>query len=129
VIQENKKFSGSRWQERTEERKDIMIDESMAMQGSMWLMPHAWWDKVIGQLQTEGYGPHYQDSHEMIFKTWQADGKLMLNKRTWFAHKHWTFTRTHQYGRPQAYPGWQYALSVWKEYYMQEIRPRWFGHE
>jgi len=121
------KFEGQRWRTRDKRRRKIWLDETMAMQGSVWVMPKAWWQEAIVALQTEGYGPLYQDSTEMIFKTWQAGGKLMLNKKTWFAHKHWTFTRTHQYGRPQAYPGWQYALSVWKEYYMQEIRPRWFG--
>src|SRR3990167_5746014 len=91
VIQGGVKFSGQRWNSRTQERKDIMIDETMAMQGSMWLMSHSWWDKVIVELQTEGYGQMYQDSHEMIFKTWKAGGKMMLNKNTWFAHKHRSF--------------------------------------
>lgn len=129
VIQENKKFSGQRWTSRDIERKDIMIDETMAMQGSMWIMPHAWWDKVIGELQTEGYGPTYQDSHEMIFKTWKAGGKMMLNKNTWFAHKHRSFPRTHQEGSPEnpSKPelGWAYSLNTWREYYEKEIRPLW----
>lgn len=129
VIQDNKKFSGQRWKERTEERKDILVDETMAMQGSMWLMPRAWWDKVIGELQNEGYGPHYQDSHEMIFKTWQAGGKMMLTKKTWFAHKHRSFSRTHQEGTKQnpanRESGWTYSLSVWRDYYEKEIKPKW----
>ena len=128
VIQENKKFSGQRWQSRTDERKDTPIDETMAMQGSMWLMPHAWWDKVIGELQTEGYGPHYQDSHEMIFKTWQAGGKMMLNKNTWFAHKHRSFPRTHngtQENPLKSEEGWKYSLDFWRDYYQKEVVPKW----
>jgi len=125
VIQEGKKFAGQRWNSRTEERKGIMVDETMAMQGSMWLMPHKWWDEVIGELQTEGYGPLYQDSHEMVFKTWQKGGKLMLNKNTWFAHKHRSFSRTHNYGTAEATPGWKYSLDLWKDYYLNEIKPRW----
>ena len=69
VIQDGKKFSGQPWRSRSEERKDIMVDETAAMQGSVWLMSRLWWDKVIGELQADGYGPHYQDSHEMQFKT------------------------------------------------------------
>lgn len=125
VIQENKKFSGQRWNSRSEERKDIMVDETMAMQGSMWLMKKSWWEKVIGELQTEGYGPLYQDSHEMQFKTWKAGGKLMLNKNTWFAHKHRDFSRTHNYGTTEATPGWTYSLNLWRDYYESEIKPRW----
>lgn len=129
VIQEGKKFAGQRWNSRTEERKDIMIDETMAIQGSVWFMKRSWWDKVIGELKTEGYGPHYQDSHEMQFKTWQAGGKLMLNKNTWFAHKHRSFPRTHNDGSPEnpanKIEGWAYALSVWKDYYEKEVKTKW----
>jgi len=127
--EEVKKFTGQPWRERDNERKDIMIDETMAMQGSCWVMPHAWWDKVIGELQTEGYGPAYQDSHEMIFKTWKAGGKMMLNKNTWFAHKYRTFARTHQEGTKDnpwiRNQSWQYCIDVWKDYYDKEIKPKW----
>jgi glycosyltransferase involved in cell wall biosynthesis len=129
VIQGGKKFAGQRWESRDIERKDIAIDETMAMQGSFWIMKHSWWDKVIGELQTEGYGPLIQDSHEMIFKTWKAGGKMMLNKNTWFAHKHRSFARTHNNGSPEnpahCDAGYAYALSVWKDYYENDIRKHW----
>jgi glycosyltransferase involved in cell wall biosynthesis len=129
VIQGDHKFAGQPWKSRDEERKDIMIDETTAMQGSMWLMPHKWWDDVIGELDTENYGPLIQDSHEMIFKTWKAGGKMMLNKNTWFAHKHRDFPRTHNNGTPEnpanCEKGYAYALSVWKDYYEKEIKPKW----
>jgi len=123
------KFAAQPWRSRDKERQNVAIDETMAMQGSMWLMPRAWWNKVIGELQTDGYGPHYQDSHEMQFKTWKAGGKLMLNKNTWFAHKHRGFPRTHNDGSPEnpanKVAGWAYALKVWGDYYRDEIRPKW----
>jgi hypothetical protein len=130
VIQENKKFSGSPWRSRDEEHKDIMIDETMAMQGSMWLMPKAWWEKVIVELQTEGYGQMYQDSHEMIFKTWKAGGKMMLNKNTWFAHKHRSFVQGRHEGTEEnsslRSESGLYALNQWREFYEKEIVPKWF---
>jgi len=105
------------------------IQESMAMQGSMWVMPHKWWDDVIGELQTEGYGPLIQDSHEMVFKTWKAGGKLMVNKNTWHAHKHRSFPRTHNNGTEEnpanCDAGYKYALDVWGEYYEKEVVPKW----
>ncbi len=129
VIQGGVKFSGQRWTSRDQERKDIPIDETMAMQGSCWMMPRKWWNEVIGELQTEGYGPHYQDSHEMIFKTWQTGGKMMLAKTTWFAHKHRSFSRTHQEGTKEnpanREAGWAYALNLWRDYYENTVRPRW----
>jgi hypothetical protein len=87
-------------------------------------MKRSWWDAVIGALQTEGYGPLYQDSHEMVFKTWKAGGRLMVNKNTWYAHKHRKFSRTHNYGTAEAAPGWKYSLDVWGDYY-KEIRKKW----
>lgn len=124
------KFEGQRWPNRDKSCAKIKIDETMSMQGSVWVMPRKWWDKVIGELQTEGYGPLIQDSHEMIFKTWKAGGKLMLNKNTWFAHKHYSFTRTHQMGTPEnpanCDAGYKYALETWGDYYEKVIVPKWF---
>lgn len=118
------KFSGVTWKSRTKERYKHVVDETMAMQGSCWMMLRSWWDKVIGKLQTEGYGPHYQDSTEMVFKTWQAGGKLMVNKGTWFAHRWKRFNRTHYYPAVRAAPEWQYALDKWRNTY-EEIKTKW----
>lgn len=129
VIQGGMKFSGRRWPERDLERRDIMIDETMAMQGSCWVMPHKWWDDVIVELDSEHYGPLYQDSHEMIFKTWKAGGKMMVNKNTWHAHKHRDFPRTHNNGTKENPSNneacWKYSLDLWKDYYINEIKPKW----
>jgi len=128
VIQGGIKFAGQKWDSRTNERTKIMVDETMAMQGSCWIMKRSWWDKVIKELQTEGYGPLYQDSHEMVFKTWQAGGKLMVNKNAWFAHKHRNFSRTHNNGTEENPSNneacWKYSLSVWGDYY-KEIKEKW----
>jgi hypothetical protein len=129
VIQGGVKFAGQRWENRDKERKDIAVDETMAMQGSFWIMAKSWWDKVIVDLQTEGYGPLIQDSHEMIFKTWKAGGKMMLNKNTWFAHKHRGFPRMHNNGTAETPAncdaGYAYALSAWRDYYENDIRKHW----
>lgn len=129
VIQDNIKFSGQRWNSRSKELADVPIAETMAMQGSFWIMPHAWWDKVIVKLQIEGYGPLYQDSHEMVFKTWKAGGKLVLNKETWYAHKHRSYPRTHNNGTTENPSNndacWKYSLDTWREYYEKEILPKW----
>lgn len=120
-----KKFEGVNWRRRAKERKDKMIDETMAMQGSMWVMPKAWWEKVIVELESKHYGTMYQDSHEMVFKTWKNGGKLMVNKNTWFAHKHVSFPRTHQYSRSEWEAGVKYAYETWKDYYNKDIKPKW----
>lgn len=124
-----RKFTAVPWKERDEEMKDIMIAETMGMQGSCWFMKKSWWDKVIVQLQTEGYGQLIQDSTEMIFKTWKAGGKMMLNKNTWHAHRHRKFGRMHNNGTKEnpanCDSGYAYAIKVWGDYYEKEIKPKW----
>lgn len=122
LIDKRPKFTGVVWHDRTKQKKYIMIDETMAMQGSCWIMKRSWWNKVIGELQSEGYGTHLQDSHEMVFKIWQAGGKLMVNKNTWYAHKHRSFPRTHNYSEALANASFVYTLSVWRDYYEKEIK-------
>jgi len=106
-----------------------MIQESMAMQGSCWFMKKSLWENVIVKLQTEGYGPLYQDSHEMVFKLWKAGGKLMINKNTWHAHKHRSFPRTHNNGTKENPSNneqcFKYSLEQWQEYFEKEIKSKW----
>ena len=119
-----KKYTGYPWKERTKERKDIMIDETMAMQGSMWVMARSWWDTVIGGLVSGAYGTHYQDQHEMIFKTWKAGGKMMVNKNTWFAHRHNSFPRSHDVSHGSQEKQLQAFYDHWHDYYL-EIKKQW----
>lgn len=121
----HKKFSGQRWSKRAKEWKYLQIDETMMIQGSCWFMKRSWWDEVVGELQTEGYGELYQDQLEMIFKTWKAGGKVMVNKNTWFAHKHRKFSRTHHYSGAKSRASWDYSLETWGEYYKNVIVPKW----
>jgi len=116
-----RKFSGVRWNKTS----DYDIDETMSMQGSCWIMPKKWWESVIVKLDTEIYGTLYQDSHEMIFKTWKAGGKMVINKLTWYAHKHRDFPRTHSYGGDLADKSFKAALDIWEDYYTNEIVPKW----
>lgn len=117
-------FSGVEWCSRAKERADVAVDETLAMQGSCWVMPRSWWDSVIVRLDSVGYGTHYQDTTEMLFKTWQAGGHLMVNKNTWFAHKHRDFPRTHTYGGDEARTGWKYALTLWMPEYIK-LKEHW----
>lgn len=130
-IRDGIKFEGRHWRQREKERDHIGVDETMSMQGSCWMMRRAWWYKVIGELDHENYGPHIQDSHEMVFKTWQAGGALLVTKRTWFAHKHVSFPRTHNQGTQEnparCDDGYAHALKMWKPYYEEVVRPKWFG--
>lgn len=119
-VGDGKKFTGLPSPAPTDEK----IAETQAMQGSCWIMKRSWWDKVIGRLQIEGYGPHLQDSHEMVFKTWKAGGKLMVNRNAWFAHKHVSFPRVHNYGGKEAEEAVKYSFRTWEPYY-RELKQQW----
>lgn len=123
-----RKFHGKPWKERDEKMKDVPISETEAMQGSMWIAHREFFLKTVGELQTEGYGPLIQDSVEVTMKYWKVGGKLMLNKNTWFAHKHRSFKRTHNNGTPEnpakCEDGYTYALEQWEDFY-NEVHPRW----
>lgn len=124
-----RKFSGVRWRERDEEQKDVMVSETLAQQGSMWIANRKFFLKTVGMLQTEGYGPLIQDSVEVSMKYWKAGGQVMLNKNTWYAHKHRDFKRTHNNGTKEnpakQDAGYTYALEQWEDFYKKEIKPKW----
>jgi len=127
-----RKFAGKPDKGRDEKQKDVTISEMTALQGSFWIVPRKWFKEVCGdELQTEGYGPTYNDSVELCMKTWKAGGRLVVNKNTFFAHKHRDFPRTHNNGSPEnpskGEEGWAYSLSVWEQYYQNELLPAWKG--
>ena len=77
---------GRFWKERCKERKNILLDENMSFQGSCWFthMEHFW--KRIGALDDSGYGTFIGEAQETGLKTWLGGGKVMTNKKTWYAH-------------------------------------------
>jgi len=125
ILKTRQKFASQTWRERDILHKDELICEKMAMQGSCWLMARKHWQNVIKRLDSNGYGTHYQDSVEMVFKTWQAGGKLMLNRKTWYAHKHRKFKRTHGYKRALADASFKFSLDLWGDYYKNVVMPKW----
>jgi len=79
---------GFRWHDKTEERKDILIDDILTFQGSFWFMTRAWWDKC-DFMNDEGYNMlHAQEAAYLGTTTWMAGGRVVVNKNTWYAHLH-----------------------------------------
>jgi len=73
--------------ERTKERADFLIDELMTFQGSCYFMKKSFWE-VIGPLDDENYGPFANEAQEVGNKAWLSGGRVMVNKKTWYAHWH-----------------------------------------
>lgn len=81
---------GVEWRERRNERRDPQfdIDETPSIQGSCYFMTKDYFENVLGGLHEEIYGQFSQESQEICFKTWLGGGKVMVNKKTWYAHLH-----------------------------------------
>lgn len=106
------KIGGKEWVR--PDRADVMVDETMVFQGSCWLMSRKHWD-WMGELQTEGYGTFTQEPIEICMKTWLGGGKVMVNKNTWYAHKHRKLGRTYAglTSSPEIAEGNAYSKDFW----------------
>jgi glycosyltransferase involved in cell wall biosynthesis len=71
------------------QRKDILIDDIMAFQGSCWFMHKEYFFDTIGMLDEKWYNM-YQEAQELICKVWLSGGRCVVNKKTWYAHWHKT---------------------------------------
>lgn len=109
---------GVEWKERRDTRNspEFDIDETMSMQGSCYFMKRNHFDNVLGGLDSEIYGQFSQEAQEIGFKTWLSGGKLMTNKKTWYAHLH----KGSRYGRfYKMPPGTAEASNTSAHYWMQ----------
>lgn len=79
---------GSEDKQRYSDRKDILIDDVMTMQGSAYFMTKKHWDTTIVKMEEENYGPFTQEAQEISNKTWLSGGAVKVNKKTWYAHLH-----------------------------------------
>ena len=87
-------FHGYKWDSKTLEKKDVMIDDTITFQGSCWFMTKDWFNKM-GFMQIEGYTGWGQEAEEISFTTWKNGGRVVTNKNTWYAHLH----KGKKYGR------------------------------
>lgn len=82
---------GTQWRQRGKERfnnPECDIDDNMAFQGSCWFTTRDHFWKRVGGLQEEGYGTFIGEPQEVGMKTWLGGGRLITNKKTWYAHLH-----------------------------------------
>jgi len=92
-----KGFHGRKWHgenglngdffHKEKERKDILIDDIMTIQGSCWFIHK---DKFfdIECFDVENFDTFFQEAQELCFKIWLSGGRVVRNKNTWYAHLH-----------------------------------------
>lgn len=81
-------IKGNKWNQRTVERMDILIDETMSFQGSCWFMTKNHYINRLGGMSSEGYGDFVREAQEIGLKTFLSGGRVYTNKHTWYAHLH-----------------------------------------
>lgn len=104
---------GTPWTARRAERIDHQLDEEMSSQGSGWFMARAHWDR-LGDMEMAKYGNFVNEMQELGLKTWLGGGKIMVTKRTWYAHLY----KGRKYGRmytlgPSGYKEQAFTSRYW----------------
>lgn len=72
--------------------KDILIDDVMSSQGSVWFMPKSLFYK-LDLMDEAGYGTFWNEFQEIGLKAWLGGYEVKVNKKTWYAHFHKTAGR------------------------------------
>ena len=89
-------LNGRIWTEKALDRTDPKydIDEELSFQGSCWFMKRDYF-YFLELMDAKNYGPFWNEAQEIGFKSWLSGGKVMRNKKTWYAHLH----KGSKYGR------------------------------
>jgi glycosyltransferase involved in cell wall biosynthesis len=81
--------AGGHWPERTKEHfvSHPTVDETPQIHGSGWFMTKDHYFELGGFPNIDPYG-HAQEPIWLALKNWLMGGKVMVNKKTWYAHLH-----------------------------------------
>jgi len=87
---------GRTWSEKQNDAslKEVLIDDLMSAQGSCWFM-HKDYFHWLELLDDVNYGHFCFEFQEIGLKCWLSGGRVIRNKKTWYAHLH----KGKKYGR------------------------------
>jgi len=80
-------LKGKRWDERYSANKAVEIDDTWLFQGSCWFMRHSYFTE-LDLMDEASYGTFWKEAAEIGNKAWLSGGRVVVNKRTWYAHWH-----------------------------------------
>ena len=80
--------AGGHWPERTQAKLDVLIDETSQIHGSGWFVNRDYYFNVLGGFPEDDPDGHAQEPIWLGLKNWLMGGKVMVNKKTWYAHTH-----------------------------------------
>jgi glycosyltransferase involved in cell wall biosynthesis len=81
--------TGGKWHDKAAAKKDVLIDDEMAFQGSCWFTTKEHLKNIEGfSINTSTGDEFVLESEELANKTWLSGGMCKVNKKTWYAHLH-----------------------------------------
>ena len=83
----------------------------------------------LGPMQEDGYGSFAQEPQEIGLKTQLAGGKIMVTKRTWYAHLHKgkKYGRGYRPNRSEINVGHEWSAHHWlSQPGMRDLIARWW---
>ena len=84
--------NGGKWYERAEKRfsdPKYQLDETMVFQGSCWFMTKDYYNNTCKlEVNPQTLDEFILEPEELAFKCWLTGGRVMVNKKTWYAHYH-----------------------------------------
>jgi glycosyltransferase involved in cell wall biosynthesis len=102
------------WNEKNydQELAKLLIDDVFTFQGSCWFMPKKYYH-VLELMDEENYGSFRKEPQEITFKAWLSGGRVIRNKKTWYAHLHKgkTYGRGYNYNKSDYRKGDIYLLN------------------
>lgn len=89
VMYLDKNLQGVVWTEKNQDYKlkEKQIDDLMTSQGSCWFMKKSYYE-YLELMDEDTYGKFYKEFQEIGFKAWLSGGRVIVNKRCWYAHWH-----------------------------------------
>lgn len=106
------KLHATKWPERSEAHENTLIDEDISSQGSCYLMRRSHWDR-LRPLDHANYKNIVNEAEELCFRAWLGGGRVLVNKKTFYAH--WTKVRHRGYsiGRRAMVEGYDFCVRYW----------------
>jgi glycosyltransferase involved in cell wall biosynthesis len=116
-LDETQGLHGAEWRQRHYDRKDILIDDTPTMQGSCYFMKKSYWDRLFPNgLDDENYGSFTAEAQEISMPVWLSGGRIVVNKKTFYAHWH----------KGHAGKGYGFSNQQYKDHSEQKERGRLF---
>jgi len=106
------RLAGYKWDDRSREKKDIMIDDIFTAQGSLFFMTRKHFDRM-GLMKLEGYTGWGQEGEEVCLTTLLNGGRAVVNKNTWYAHLHKGQMHGRMYKWTSVQPCYDYSFNYW----------------